>query len=223
MTCGIYKIENLLNGKCYIGQSINIESRIAKHKSAKDNFYIHRALRYYGVKNFSFMILEECDQKLLDQKEKEYIFIYNSLAPNGYNMIPGGSNGAGLAKGKAINQYTLEGKYIKTYPSAKQASINTGLSHGTICACCRGERNYTGNYQWRYVENIFPLKCYKKIIQFNTKKVIQKIDINNNRVLNEYPSLSAAAKSNRISVGNISECCSGKRKTAGGFKWIKKK
>ena len=54
MTCGIYKIENQLNKKCYIGQSINIEHRFAKHKCAKDDFYIHRALKKYGIENFYF-------------------------------------------------------------------------------------------------------------------------------------------------------------------------
>ena len=49
MTCGIYKIENLINHKIYIGQSIEIERRIQKHKTIKDNLYIHKAISKYGV------------------------------------------------------------------------------------------------------------------------------------------------------------------------------
>ena len=221
MTCGIYKIENQLNKKCYIGQSINIEHRFAKHKCAKDDFYIHRALKKYGIENFTFKILEECSQNELNDKEQFYIKTYNSLVPNGYNMIPGGSNGAGLAKGKSICQYSLNGDFIASYSSAKEASEKTKLSHGTICACCRGERNHTGGYQWRYSNSLLPLKKFQKIVQTKTKKIIQQIDMNNN-IINEYSTLSAAGKSNQITISNISECCNGKRKTAGGFKWVKK-
>lgn len=57
MTCGIYKIENLINHKIYIGQSIEIERRLQKHKTIKDDLYIHRAIQKYGVKNFSFDII----------------------------------------------------------------------------------------------------------------------------------------------------------------------
>ena len=73
MTCGIYKIENLINGKVYIGKSIEIEKRWQKHLNAKDNFLIHKALRKYGKENFSFTILEECSLFDLDAKEKFWI------------------------------------------------------------------------------------------------------------------------------------------------------
>ena len=69
MTCGIYKIENLINGKVYIGQSIEIEKRWQKHLNAKDDFLIHKALRKYGKSNFSFSILEECAINELDARE----------------------------------------------------------------------------------------------------------------------------------------------------------
>ena len=47
MSIGIYKIENLINHKIYIGQSIEIEKRWQKHLNAKDNFVIHKALQKY--------------------------------------------------------------------------------------------------------------------------------------------------------------------------------
>lgn len=222
MSCGIYKIENLLNNKCYIGQSIDIEQRWLKHKSAKDDFLIHKALRKYGIENFIFEILVICDQNELNAKECEYIKKYNSLIPNGYNMIQGGSNGAGISKSKKIFQYDLAGNFIAEYLSAKQASEIMNISHGNICSCCRGERNYAGGYQWRYENDKRPLKHFETVVQIKNKKVIQQVDINNGNIINEYPTLSAAGKDNAISIGNIGECCQGKRKTAGGFKWVKK-
>ena len=222
MSCGIYKIENLLNGKSYIGQSIEIEHRFAKHKCAKDDFYIHRAIRKYGVENFSFKILEECNLEELNEKEKYWIKYYNSLTTNGYNMIPGGSNGAGLVKGKEIEQYDLDGIYITSYPSANQASQLTGISHGNICACCRKERNYAGEFQWKYKDSDKKIKTFKKITKVVKKEnIIQQIDKKTNLVIKEYPTLSSAGKENKISIGNISECCQGKRNTAGGYRWKK--
>ena len=220
MSCGIYKIENLLNGKSYIGQSIEIEHRFAKHKCAKDNFYIHRAIRKYGIENFSFEILEECNKELLDEKEKYWIVKRNTLVPNGYNMIQGGSNGAGLAKGKIVEQYDLDGIYITSYPSANQASQLTGISHSNICACCRNERNYAGEFQWKYKNSNKKIKTFKKIIKVVKKiNIIQQIDKETNLVIKEYKTVSQAGKENNIHIGDISSCCLNKRQTAGGYKW----
>lgn len=46
---GIYQLVNKINGKIYIGKSIDLLSRIRSHKYSKQNFYICRAIRKYGV------------------------------------------------------------------------------------------------------------------------------------------------------------------------------
>lgn len=89
MSTGIYKIENLVNHKSYIGQSIHIEKRWDEHcrKSSKDSL-IHKAIQKYGKENFTFQILEETDDILsLDELETKYILQFNSLVPNGYNIM----------------------------------------------------------------------------------------------------------------------------------------
>ena len=62
MSCGIYTITNNLNGKTYVGQSINIENRWGKHCRTHDDFAIHKALDKYGKENFTFKIVEECPE-----------------------------------------------------------------------------------------------------------------------------------------------------------------
>lgn len=105
--CGIYKIANQINGKCYIGQSINIKRRWRSHKTKSFNPLdiqyecpLYRAFRKYGLENFSFEILEECRKEELNEKESFYIKKYNSnLESYGYNLTPGGdSNGPTLKK-----------------------------------------------------------------------------------------------------------------------------
>ena len=85
----IYKIENKINHKIYIGQSNNPERRFKEH--CKNNNYkslIHDAIIKYGEKNFSFTILGWFED--YNEKEKYYISYYRSLAPNGYNILKGG-------------------------------------------------------------------------------------------------------------------------------------
>ena len=90
----IYKITNKLNNKCYIGQSNNPMERWKKHKwlaiQAKDKgkSAIHDALREVGIENFSFEIIGWYED--YNEKEKYYIQYYDSLIPNGYNIMSGG-------------------------------------------------------------------------------------------------------------------------------------
>ena len=92
---GIYKITNTLTNECYIGQSINIESRWMQHayegtKGTRQN-KLYKAIRQYGIENFIFEIIEQCqlNQIILDQRERYWIKQYNSYN-NGYNSTLGG-------------------------------------------------------------------------------------------------------------------------------------
>ena len=87
---GIYMYENKLNHKKYIGQSVNIERRKKEHlnyPSPYSKFDNH--LSKLGEDNFIFSILEECEIRELDEKEKYWIKYYNSIQ-EGYNLICGG-------------------------------------------------------------------------------------------------------------------------------------
>lgn len=96
---GIYKITNSLNGKTYIGQSVNIQDRWKAHRNRpfnpNSNDYespLYRAIRKYGLNNFKFEVLEECERELLNDKEIFYIKQYKSSDPTfGYNISNGGA------------------------------------------------------------------------------------------------------------------------------------
>lgn len=96
---GIYKITNLINSKSYIGQSVDIHRRFIAHKntafnpnSKNYNNPLYRAIRKYGLDNFSFEIIEECKIDELDDKEIYYISKYQTHGLSGYNLDDGGSN-----------------------------------------------------------------------------------------------------------------------------------
>lgn len=84
---GIYKITNKINGKCYIGQSIHIERRWSEHCFPSKTSQISLAIQEFGKNNFNFEIIEECKINQLDEREQYWIHFYNSLIPNGYNVM----------------------------------------------------------------------------------------------------------------------------------------
>lgn len=86
MTCGIYQIVNNINGKGYVGQSKNIERRWIAHKESKKDYPLYKAFKKYGIENFTFKIIEECNSNELNEKEKYYIQKENSE----YNQTEGG-------------------------------------------------------------------------------------------------------------------------------------
>jgi hypothetical protein len=56
MACGIYKIENLIDGKTYIGSSVNLESREYKHfwmleRGSHDNIHLQNSYNKFGKGN----------------------------------------------------------------------------------------------------------------------------------------------------------------------------
>lgn len=220
MTIGIYKIENLINHKKYIGQSIEIEKRWQKHLQAKDDFAIHVALCKYGKDNFSFQIIEECSEDKLDERECYWIKYYNSLVPNGYNMAEGGSNHIGRSKRKKVKQYSFDGIFIEEYNSIKEAAIAVGGQGSAITCCCKGKRNFAYGYQWKYSNS---QKEIKPIIpsHYGNNYVILQIDKKTNQVIYKYDSLQeATAKSGYSKEAICSVLRHSKRhKSLGGCIW----
>ncbi len=91
----IYKITNLVNSKCYIGQTIQkLEYRWAKHGDVSSHcFALNNAIKKYGKDSFKIEKLANCNSKEeLNTLEAFYIKNHNSLFPNGYNLTGGGDS-----------------------------------------------------------------------------------------------------------------------------------
>lgn len=101
---GIYKITNKVNGKCYIGQAVDIRKRLQQHIAAsKKNLdtTLYKAINKYGIEQFEVSVIlilnlfgktQDEIKKELNAQEVFYINLYNSYK-NGYNSTPGGDSG----------------------------------------------------------------------------------------------------------------------------------
>jgi len=101
----IYKIENLVNGKVYVGQTVKKPKyRLHRHKAEllnnnHSNDYFQRAFNKYGLESFKASIIEQVHVDLLDEREVYWIKYYR-LKDGVYNLEGGGN------KNKSVADYT---------------------------------------------------------------------------------------------------------------------
>lgn len=94
MKSGIYKIQNLNNGKVYIGSTTNFQDRFKNHKNKLNrnshfNDYLQKSWNKHGGTNFKFEILLYCSKEDLEFYEQRAIDEYNACnRSKGYNLIP---------------------------------------------------------------------------------------------------------------------------------------
>lgn len=188
---GIYKITNKLNNKIYIGQSIHILQRWEEHKYQECNSAIHQAIKKYGIDNFTFEIIEECDQSLLDEKEIYWIKYYNSYK-EGYNLTPGGRFAC------CFDIMAIKDLY-ENYKSMNTTAKIIGCSENTVRRILHSLDIYNNECQ--------------------TEKAIDKIDPKTFSIITTYDSLTQAAISEKVSLSAISMVINGKTQSCNGFLW----
>ena len=221
---GIYKITSKDTGKCYIGQSIDIETRWKQHISKAlytlENTKFYNALRKYGYENFTFEIIEECDkeQDILDERERYWIAYYNSYN-DGYNSTLGGQNIAWKYDPELIKKLWDDGC------STGEIAKIVGCSTKTVNSRLQGYHDFDDKTSH---QRSFKIKTFtnKQLETF-----FHPIEVHQYSLLGEYiasyPSAKAAAKAMGDQNGsdNISKCFRGKspRHTAYGYQWSKEK
>lgn len=177
---GIYKITNLLNNKCYIGQSINIEKRWYEHRykafaynDISFNSPLHLSFRKNGLENFSFEVLEECLNEELDIKEKFYIEKFKSIVPNGYNISSGGQATRGEPKncldcGKSLNRQNKTGLCFDCYRSSRKVDLPEKLELAKLIK----EKGFAGAGR---LFNVSPTCIRRKCKEYNIPNTIKEV------------------------------------------------
>lgn len=144
--------------------------------------------------NNYFKNLEWCDRK------------YN----NNY-----GNHKANISKSRSIpvEQYTLDGQFVREWDSATAASRELGIPQMAINSCClrKPKYNQACGFLWKFKHDPMPVS-YK-----HGKRIVKCL--NNNTIVDEYENITIAAKQNKITITSISNCIHGRSKSAGGYKW----
>ena len=118
----IYKIENKINGKVYIGQTVNFNKRTREHINT-ERTATGKAISKHGKESFDFEIIHnEIDSEKINEWEKHYINqVYNSFEGKGYNCTPGGKKLFGEDNPFYNKKHTAETKN-------KLKKLNSGIN-----------------------------------------------------------------------------------------------
>lgn len=226
----VYKITNLVNNKLYIGiTSKSIDDRLKSHilttynKSNKDcNSIFHKAIKKYGKENF---VIEELDRnedwEEIKKLEQFYIKKFNSFIgfenSNGYNSTLGGDGVLGYNTKKVAKVSPITGEIIEIYESITKAEKENCRG---ILESCKGTGILANGFTWFYFDDIKELSMEElKNKTFKKCNVLLQLDSNGN-ILKVWKEVNEVSRVLKISQGNISSVCAGKRRMAGGFRWM---
>ncbi len=118
---------------------------------------------------------------------------------------------------KRINQYSLEGRYIKTWNSIKEAKNNVPNTQGlTACLSEKYSKSKSaGGYLWKYDNGDYnDIEPYHA----NGRSVVQ-VNKDTNKIINVFTSMKEAERVTSINSKQICKVCKHLRKTAGGYIW----
>lgn len=225
----IYKITCLKNDKVYIGQTTQtLKQRLYAHgRDAINNGYNYafaQAIRKYGINSFVIDEIERVEAKskrdlkpLLDAAEIKYIKQYNSYL-RGYNSTKGGDGTVGLV---------LSPEHKKKISDSMQ-----GIKHTDECLKKLSEahkkrwaniaRDAALSDRMRRVRSMQVLDenwyAKNKAARKSTMKPVVQFTKQGDQIA-IYESATDAQRQTNIKQTSISSTCSGKRKSAGGYKW----
>jgi excinuclease UvrABC nuclease subunit len=161
---GIYMWLNNINGKRYIGSSIDLKRRISSYYSVGylttyDTSMINRALLKYGYSSFSLHIIEYCESKDIVEREQYYIDFYKPE----YNILKKAYSSLGLKKTNdsvlknilaqpnllKITVIDIETNVITRYISMGEAARALGINDTVITKYFK--RNQKKPYKKKYI------------------------------------------------------------------------
>ena len=136
------------------------------------------------------------------------------------NAHLGKNMGSESNRAKRVAQYNLDGNLIKTWDCIADAAREYNIIASSISNVCNGKAKTAGGYQWRHVGEkiVDKIPPYKNLAGKYQIKTVARCDENWN-IIDIWESYTAASLGTGVNKTHIGDCCSGTRKTAGGYKW----
>lgn len=203
-------------------------------KGYENNEYFYRSILKYGWDNFRHIVVfENLTQEDAYKKERNLILKYNSTDPRfGYNHHPGGCGaneghftseetrkkrsqsmrgkyigayvGSKSARAKKINQYSLDGVFIKTWGATTEIQRDTGIGYTNIVKCCTGNAITAGGYIWRYADDPSGVeKIVERIKQPKKHTDKQKAKIAQSMLGKKHPTISKPIIATNKKTGEV--------------------
>ncbi len=222
---GIYKITNLINGKFYIGQSVDIKRRFNEHRNPKRKGCksLSLAIEKYGVNNFSFDVVELCDESDLIKLEMKYI---SELKPQ-YNRCKGGKGPFGhvvSAESKLIISEKAKKQWQQLSEAEKEKRINHNLigpRKGHTVTAETKEKLRLANLGKRYSETTKKKRTatleLKKASGWKQTNKSHKKAVICNELNKMFDSVKEAAKFLSVHPSNITSNLKGRQKSIKGY------
>ena len=110
-----------------------------------------------------------------------------------------------------MKQFDLQGNYLRTFNTIREAAELLKVSPTGIGSACRGIQQTCGGYKWKYANQDY------RFIERGRKKVEQyTLD---NIFIQSFSSMQEASRITGVRADTISAVCRGKQKSSGGFLW----
>lgn len=239
----IYKIQNTITNEIYIGQTTHprgfngrydfkgngierVYKKLLGNEVRKEshNQHLRRSIKKFGFDAFEVVEVFDTANTIeeLNKKETYYINLFDSYK-NGYNQSFGGDSVSGYERpkgkdcknSKRICQINLDGKLIKIWDCATDASNELYIDQSSISEVCKGKRKTAGNFVWVHEKDYDPNKDYKRIPQIKDRgrganPVLLLSE--DNDILREFYSINNASAELEMSVEGVRKICNHKIK-----------
>lgn len=165
------------SGKAYIGQTVQrVEERLKDHTKASSSCHAFKAaLAKHGVSDVS--ILCTVPESQLNAEEVRLIAVHNTLAPNGYNLLPGGDQLRDAASQELMRKARMASEAFQEARREVQARPSTTLARRQTTADTRRTKVQSADaMEAEQVE----LKAYKDALR-NARQAEAKLPVGSSR------------------------------------------
>ena len=111
----LYVITNLINGKQYVGITLDFARRRREHTLGNGSKLVFHAIQKYGIKNMLFESWFVGDESWIKIMEYRMILALDTFAPQGYNLTLGGEGTLGLKRSNETRKRMSEAHKGRQY------------------------------------------------------------------------------------------------------------